>query len=648
MPDCLHPLLLALVLLDLGFVQATDVVSLQGLLPLWLLALGSPWLRSLQRFLAYRIAWNVGVLVVFTLLVRHAVTTGLLHMLEDGLLLAVLCQVHLLNNVGERQRPDLVFFNSLLIAFVTSFFAPDLAWSVLFVLHAAALLPALQVNVLARRGSGAARPFVGAMLRDSLPRTAVVGLVTALVFVLCPRDFERRGWLGDAIAFGNRQEAGLGEQIRLGDERATQLGTAVVLRVTPASGRAEDVPEHWRGIAFSTFEGGAWRPQDANRLGSRYATDLQWESQRDGSWRRAMAPASTWLAVQQFDGSSRRLLSPLPACELQLANGAGLLLDPKSYGGFAFLRVEDAPAEPLAYSVRLAADSGRTVVSRAIREQMLQLPDEAVPQAARDLARQLGGQLPATANAAQLAEHCANWLQDHRRYELPGGPGFADNLSAFLLGSGAGHCEYFATALAMLLRLQGVPCRLVGGYLVHEWDAPTRSAVARERDAHAWVEVLLPDGCWRTFDPTPPSELPGRAASETTGWAGAVAEMERLWSLVTGFDGERRAGLLAALTALPREALAWLAAHPGAAAVALAPLLALVYLRRRRRQSLPAIVDLLKATRAAGLELRPGETPRELLARAASAPMPPARLAELQAAARRHESSRYATLRGSP
>ena len=65
------------------------------------------------------------------LLVHHATTTGLLHMLEDGLMLAILCQVHLLNNIGQRQRPDLTFFNSFLIVFVTSFFAPDLWWSIL-------------------------------------------------------------------------------------------------------------------------------------------------------------------------------------------------------------------------------------------------------------------------------------------------------------------------------------------------------------------------------------------------------------------------------------------------------------------------------------------------------------------------------------
>src|SRR5690606_31665075 len=107
MRDRLHPFLLLLTLLDLAFVHATDVVSGATLAPLWVFAAASGRLRRLQRFVTYRVLWNSGVLLVFALLVQHATTTGLLHMLEDGLLLAVLCQVHLLNNVGERQRPDL-------------------------------------------------------------------------------------------------------------------------------------------------------------------------------------------------------------------------------------------------------------------------------------------------------------------------------------------------------------------------------------------------------------------------------------------------------------------------------------------------------------------------------------------------------------
>lgn len=649
MPDCLHPLLLLLTLLDLGFVQATDIVSFQGLLPLWLLAAASPWLRSLQRFLSYRIAWNLGVLVVFSLLVRHATTTGLLHMLEDGLLLAVLCQVHLLNNVGERQRPDLIFFNSFLITFVTSFFAPDLSWSVLFVLHAMALVPALQVNVLARRGGDVARPIVQALLRDSVPRTAAIGLATALLFAVCPRDFQRQGWLGDALALGSRLEAGLGEQIRLDDERATHLGTEVVLRVEPDSGRAEDVPDHWRGIAFSTFEGNAWLPQDARQLGSRFATDQPWQAGVDGAWQRPMRPQPLRLKVLQLDTSSKRLLSPLAACELRLDAGPGLLLDPKSYGGFQFLRVDDAPAGPLGYAVRLSAQNGQVAVSRQTRELFLQLPERGVSQVARNLATQLRSQLPEDSDAASVAEHSCEWLQQHRRYQLPGGPGFASNLDEFLLGSGAAHCEYFATSLALVLRLQGVPCRLVGGYLVHEWDPATHTAVARSRDAHAWVEILLPDGSWQTFDPTPASDATERGSAATTWWEGSLQQLESLWNTVVSFDGKQRAELLDTLKSLPGRAAAAVLAHPLVGVCTLAGLLGLLHLRRRRRQSLPAIVTLLQAAQAAGLQLRPGETPRELLERADPATVPPVRLAALHAAAQQHEARRYAGLQsGAP
>jgi protein-glutamine gamma-glutamyltransferase len=646
MPDCLHPLLLLLTLLDLGFVQATDIVSGSGLLPLWLLAAASPWLRSLQRFISYRIAWNVGVLLVFTLLVRHASTTGLLHMLEDGLLLAVLCQVHLLNNVGERQRPDLVFFNSFLIAFVTSFFAPDLSWSVLFVTHAMVLVPALQVNVLARRGCAVARPALRATLRDSLPRTAAIGAVTALVFTLLPRDFHRSGWLGDALALGTRLEAGLGEEIRIDNERPTRLGTEIVLRIEPESGEPDAVPGHWRGTAFSIFEGSAWQPQDARQLGSRFTTDPTWETRPDGSWRRAMRPQPGSLRVRLYDTACKRVPTPLNACELQLNDAGGLLLDPKSYGVFSFLRVDDAPHNSLDYTVRLSALPGRMNVMPRTRAHFLELTALAVPQVARNLAGQLRELLPNESDPATIAENSAAWLQEHRRYQLPGEPGFARNFDEFLLGTGAGHCEYFATALALVLRLQGVPCRLVGGYLAHEWDPATRSVIARARDAHAWVEALLPDGSWLTLDATPASEVMAAHPGAASWWGHTREQLEGMWNAVVSFDGKRRAELVEQVLTLPGRTWSVLRNHPIISTATILILGALIRLRRRKRQSLPAIVNLLHAARTCGLGLRAGETPRELLVRAAASKdpeIPPAQLATLEKAAQQHEAMRYAS-----
>jgi hypothetical protein len=68
-----------------------------------------------------------------------------------------------------------------------------------------------------------------------------------------------------------------------------------------------------------------------------------------------------------------------------------------------------------------------------------------------------------------------------------------------------GHCEMFASALALLARTQGIPTRVVTGYRVSEVSPIFGYSVVRERNAHAWVDVWL-DGAWHTWDPTPPDE----------------------------------------------------------------------------------------------------------------------------------------------
>lgn len=77
-------------------------------------------------------------------------------------------------------------------------------------------------------------------------------------------------------------------------------------------------------------------------------------------------------------------------------------------------------------------------------------------------------------------------------------------ISAFLLQHRSGHCEYFATATALLLRRVGIPTRYVVGYSVHELSQLERQYIVRSRNAHAWTQVYI-DGKWQTFDTTPPS-----------------------------------------------------------------------------------------------------------------------------------------------
>lgn len=88
-----------------------------------------------------------------------------------------------------------------------------------------------------------------------------------------------------------------------------------------------------------------------------------------------------------------------------------------------------------------------------------------------------------------------------------------------------GHCELFATAMALIARTQGIPARVVSGYRVSEVNPVTGLSVVRERNAHTWVEAWV-DGRWDTWDPTPMTELAARGrssawdhTSEGLGWA---------------------------------------------------------------------------------------------------------------------------------
>ena len=101
-----------------------------------------------------------------------------------------------------------------------------------------------------------------------------------------------------------------------------------------------------------------------------------------------------------------------------------------------------------------------------------------------------------------------------------------DPLIAFLIEDRRGHCEYFASAFALLLRLNGIPARVVGGYAGGEFDAYDNVIVFRERHAHAWVEWMHPPQGWIVDDATP---VATEARTYLTGLAASLDRLQRLW-----------------------------------------------------------------------------------------------------------------------
>jgi hypothetical protein len=109
-------------------------------------------------------------------------------------------------------------------------------------------------------------------------------------------------------------------------------------------------------------------------------------------------------------------------------------------------------------------------------------------------------------NSYDKARAIENFLRSRFGYtlNLVGKPG-NDPLAHFLFVTRAGHCEYFASAMTILLRTLDIPAREVNGFLPGEYNDLAGDYIVRASDAHSWVEVYFPGSGWVTFDPTPPA-----------------------------------------------------------------------------------------------------------------------------------------------
>jgi len=115
------------------------------------------------------------------------------------------------------------------------------------------------------------------------------------------------------------------------------------------------------------------------------------------------------------------------------------------------------------------------------------------------------------------AEAIQNYLRTHLTYreDIPAPPPDADAVDYFLFESRAGYCDYFASAMVVLLRTQGIPARLVRGYASGRYNAGSKTYVVTADLAHSWVEVYFPGYGWQRFEPTPAgyASLPERPES---------------------------------------------------------------------------------------------------------------------------------------
>jgi hypothetical protein len=149
-----------------------------------------------------------------------------------------------------------------------------------------------------------------------------------------------------------------------------------------------------------------------------------------------------------------------------------------------------------------------------------------------------------------IAKAIESQLQLDYGYSLEMKASGPDPLADFLFNIKAGHCEYFSTAMAVMLRTRGIPARVVNGFLPGEYNDTAGAYTVRQSDAHSWVEVYFPESrSWVTFDPTP---IAGRTEPVSEGLTAQLgkyaAAFELFWfQYVVGYDQQEQRSLAASL-----------------------------------------------------------------------------------------------------
>lgn len=201
------------------------------------------------------------------------------------------------------------------------------------------------------------------------------------------------------------------------------------------------------------------------------------------------------------------------------------------------------------------------------------------------------------------------WLQRENTYTLElADPGSREPIDFFLFERKRGHCEYFASAFAILARAAQIPTRQVNGFLGGEWNEYKGYVAVRAGDAHSWDEVYFPGAGWVTFDPTPSASIDelGRGGD---GWTAKLARMmdtlKFQWSKwVIEYDLGSQLSLFKGIGNGISGAVGWVKDE-------------VVALWRRARTTIAVLWDRVEKQLArGGLPRAPAETPAEFAARA--------------------------------
>jgi transglutaminase-like putative cysteine protease len=348
-----------------------------------------------------------------------------------------------------------------------------------------------------------------ALLR--VPMAGFLAAATVAVLVLAAPLFAFMPRVRNPIVSGSGQGfgtlgavSGFADEVTLDTIGTIRQSQEVAMRLRYSGAADPDHEMRYRGGVFDRYRDGAWRA-------SRDARG-RWAGSRWGR-RVPLAPGKLERWVEVFLRPVTGSAVPVPVEGLvveQVTLSAALYRDEAG-----IVRRVGAPGEPFEYRVGLGMEPTVPRLEAPPGHGPAEVPEAtldrsgASPRVA-ELAARVAGDGSPLEQARRLERH----LMTEYAYSLDflgrGRP--ADPIEAFLFDWREGHCEYFASAMVLMLRSRGIPARLATGFLGADHNPLEDYWVVRQSNAHAWVEAYLPDRGWTMFDPTPAGGRPAMQA----------------------------------------------------------------------------------------------------------------------------------------
>ncbi len=396
------------------------------------------------------------------------------HLLYSGNHLLLLLTFHRLLTLKRENDYLLILLFSLLTMASSGSVSPNFIFIILFFFFTLLSVFSLTLISLYKGNFRIKKKVFSSLLRISFISTLTIFFASPAIFFVVPRLGMGFGTL---IGSNPPLVSGFTENVNLGDIGTIIENNRVVMRIQTVGSNEISSDHLWRGKGYNLFDGKGWSSTIMVSKGTEIKKKYR---EKKTIALISLEPLGTDVIFLPYN------LEWVRGLRIVKEDANGTISSP--YGSFT----------KRTYSVEFRDNPQKIIpfVELDIKP-YLQLPE--FNQKIFNLAKELAGALK---DYEVISKKIEDWFKKEFKYSL--NLTYSINpIEDFLFKKREGHCEYFSSAMAVVLRHLGIPARVVNGFKRGDFNPTGGYYVVREKDAHSWVEVYIDGKGWVAFDPTP-------------------------------------------------------------------------------------------------------------------------------------------------